>query len=83
MTYSILDSSLITPTKSIIKYNTKVIMCDDFIQVYFYDNDKLKNDNDDLKILKKLKQNIINNNLVDFSNTNLPNYLLKTKWSLG
>ena len=61
---SLLDSKLISPTFYIKGYNIKVVDCNEYIQVYFYQNKKRKKKKDDFDLnLKKIKiSNIINSN---------------------
>ena len=57
---NILDSRLISPTFDIKRYNVKVVDCNDYIQVYFYQKKKIKKKKDDFDLnLKKIKINKI------------------------
>lgn len=60
---TILDSSLITPTKQLIKYNVKVVNCNDFIQCYLYSTTKKRYENDNSYNLKTLKMNSMIKNI--------------------
>lgn len=60
---SILDSRLILTTNKKV-YDIKVVVCGDYLQLYFYDNKKLLKKNDD-NIDLKLKKNNIENSLME------------------
>lgn len=64
---SLLDSMLISPTFYIKGYNIKIVDCNDYTQVYYYKNKKIKKEKDDFDLkLKKIKfNNIFNSSIVN------------------
>ena len=58
---SLLDSSLISATKN--KYQTKIISCGDYIQVYYFNKTKTKKDKN-LSLIDKQKKKIIDNDFL-------------------
>lgn len=66
---SLLDSRLISPTFYIKGYNIKLVDCNEYTQIYFYQNKKIKKKKDDFDLnLKKIKINNVINSMDDIDN---------------
>lgn len=80
---SLLDSSLITPTQNF-KYDTKIIECGKYVQVYFFENVKSKHKNKpdeiDIDNLYKSKETYSKRNelkIIEYKNINRSKFQLQ------